>query len=939
MSIPTTCRAAVVENEGPNFSIKIDDVKVPEPGPGELLIRLKTSGLCYSDLHYMLNDTPAPRMSAFGVTTAGHEGCGIVVKVGSQVPNFKIGDRAGVKPIWSTCGICVLCLGDKEMHCSKKRNTGLAVTGTFQHYILADASHAIAIPEGVPDDLAATLMCSGATAYRSVMSAGLKPGSDVVVLGGGGGVGVQVVQITKLLGFRPIVVDVGDAKRELSLSMGADAFVDIQQSDDAVAEVLRLTNGGAHGVFVTAPPAYKTALDYVGNRVGAVVMLEVPPSYEEALEASSLHGDTRVADDGRVNVDPDSRFFRTLSRFVPSTPTIDPEQAGSSQSTHPPGYTEKAPESPAIEQRHWNIRLNIVIQIVGSRGDVQPFIALGNELQKWGHRVRLATHDVFEQFVTDHGLEFFPIGGDPSELMAYMVKNPGLIPNMKSLRVKEIKKKRKMVSEMLHGCWRSCIEPDPKSKEPFVADAIIANPPSFAHIHCSQALGIPVHLMFTMPWSSTKSFPHPLANLTKSKTSSVSEGTTNFVSYSMVEWMTWQGLGDIVNDWRKTLDLEPVPLSEGPGLLETLRIPFTYCWSPALIPKPADWDSHIDVCGFFFREPPSYTPPAELATFLDNGPAPIYIGFGSIVIDDPEKLTAILLSAIKSTGVRAIISRGWSKLGEVENSHENIYYSDDCPHEWLFQRVAAVVHHGGAGTTACGLKCGRPTTIVPFFGDQQFWGDMAAAANAGPKPLPYKSLDADNLAEAIRFCLREDVVASAQEIAVRMKNESGVRKAAQSFHANLPLVDLPCDILKDRPAVWDYERKGKVVKLSGIAAEVLVDHLKVDRKSLKPHVSLEISIKNQRWDPFTGTASAAVGTYYGMFSSIAGIVSRPIEVHRSAVSARNKAAEADSEAASTHSSSSQALAIEDSSQPSLSQFKVPCMMVCEEVFWDSQKAL
>ncbi|KPM42464.1 Sterol 3-beta-glucosyltransferase UGT80B1 [Neonectria ditissima] len=649
-------------------------------------------------------------------------------------------------------------------------------------------------------------------------------------------------------------------------------------------------------------------------------VVEGLPSYEEALDSTFLQGDTRVADDGRVIVDPDSRFFRTLSRFVPAAPDADPEQAGPSQSSHaadsshPPAYWDSRPESPKVDPRHWNIRLNIVIQIVGSRGDVQPFIALGNELQKSGHRVRLATHNVFEQFVTDHGLEFFPIGGDPSELMAYMVKNPGLIPNMKSLKVKEIKKKRKMVAEMLNGCWRSCLDPDPRSNKPFVADAIIANPPSFAHVHCSQALGIPVHLMFTMPWSSTKSFPHPLANLTKPKTATVSEGTSNFVSYSMVEWMTWQGLGDIINDWRKTLDLEPVPLSEGPGLLETLRIPFTYCWSPALIPKPADWDSHIDVCGFFFREPPSYTPPDDLAAFLAKGFAPVYIGFGSVVIDDPEKVTSILLDAIKSTGVRAIISRGWCKLGGSENSDDNIYYSDDCPHEWLFQHVAAVVHHGGAGTTACGLKFGRPTVIVPFFGDQQFWGDMAAAANAGPRPIPYKALDSDNLAGAIRFCLKEDVVASARTIALKMENESGVKRAAQSFHANLPMVGLPCDILKDRPAVWEYHRKDKVVKLSGVAAEVLFDHLKIDKKHLKLHDTLEIVIENKRWDPFTGTASAAVGTYYGMFSSVASIVSRPIEVHRAAVAAKatSQAASDAASVTSTEASSSQALSVTES---------------------------
>ncbi|KAK1708414.1 uncharacterized protein BDZ83DRAFT_542859, partial [Colletotrichum acutatum] len=142
--------------------------------------------------------------------------------------------------------------------------------------------------------------------------------------------------------------------------------------------------------------------------------------------------------------------------------------------------------------------LNVVIHVVGSRGDVQPFIALGTALRRYGHRVRLATHDTFARFVTDPGLEFFPIGGDPADLMSYMVRNPGLIPSMESLKGGDVGKKRRMIREMLHGCWRSCIDPDPISNRPFVADAIIANPPSFAHVHCAQALGIPAHIMFTM---------------------------------------------------------------------------------------------------------------------------------------------------------------------------------------------------------------------------------------------------------------------------------------------------------------------------------------------------------------------------------------------------------------------------------------------------------
>lgn len=199
---------------------------------------------------------------------------------------------------------------------------------------------------------------------------------------------------------------------------------------------------------------------------------------------------------------------------------------------HPPSVPDYI--QPAI----CDVQLNIVIQVVGSRGDVQPFIALGNELQLHGHRVRLATHDVFESFVLESGLEFYAIGGDPTDLMAYMVKNPGLIPQMKSLRNGDIQRKRSMVAEMLRGCWNSCIGHDPVSKVPFVADAIIANPPSFAHIHCAQALSIPLHLMFTMPWSSTRAFPHPLANL---KYSTTEPKIANYISYGVVEWLTWQG--------------------------------------------------------------------------------------------------------------------------------------------------------------------------------------------------------------------------------------------------------------------------------------------------------------------------------------------------------------------------------------------------------------
>ncbi|KAJ6094223.1 hypothetical protein N7467_003068 [Penicillium canescens] len=365
---------------------------------------------------------------------------------------------------------------------------------------------------------------------------------------------------------------------------------------------------------------------------------------------------------------------------------------------------DQPPPYEAVPQDLEGIRVN---------RDVQPFLALGTELQRTGHRVRIATHNVFEKFVAEAGLEFYPIGGDPADLMAYMVKNPGLIPGMESLRKGDIQKDRLMMAEILRGCWHSCLMPDPVTNTPLVANGIIANPPSFAHVHCAQALGIPIHLIFTMPWTATRAFPHPLANLYNIHPD---QDWINRVSYSVVDWLSWQGLGGVINDWRKhELGLEPISLSDGPFLLKTLQIPYTYCWSPGLVPKPHDWPANADVCGFFFRDPPDYQPNSEVVAFLNSGPPPIYIGFGSIVIENPGRMAEILLQATQETGVRAIISRGWSNLNGPDLPH--ILYLDDCPHEWLFQHVCAVVHHGGAGTTACGLRNGKPTIIVPFFGD------------------------------------------------------------------------------------------------------------------------------------------------------------------------------------------------------------------------------
>ena len=535
-------------------------------------------------------------------------------------------------------------------------------------------------------------------------------------------------------------------------------------------------------------------------------------------------------------------------------------------------------------------RMNIVIMVIGSRGDIQPFLRIGKDLKEFGHRVRLATHPAFKEFVEkDSGLEFFSVGGDPAELMAFMVKNPGMIPKMETLKKGEVGRRRAQMAEMFEGFWRACInatddERDAANlrmmgeKQPFVADAIIANPPCFAHIHCAERLGIPLHCVFTFPYSATQSFPHPLANIKKTN---VDPGYANFMSYPLVEMMTWQGLGDLVNAFRvKTLGLEPVSTLWAPGQMYRLKVPHTYLWSPGLVPKPEDWGSEIDIAGFVFLDlASSFDPPEELVEFLNAGDPPMYIGFGSIVVDDPDRFTEMIFEAVKQAGVRALVSKGWGGLGG-DDTPDNIFMLENTPHDWLFPKVSAVVHHGGAGTTAIGLKCGKPTMIVPFFGDQQFWGSMIGNAGAGAMPVPYKSLTAEKLAEGIKQCLTPESRKEAERLAKDIEAEGdGAKNAVTSFHRSLVLRgphSLRCSILEDRTAVWNL--KNTNLRLSALAAELLVEKRKLSWKQLR-------LIRHNEWndfegpgEPLTGGFSALAGS---MASAAAGVGSVPFKLARS----------------------------------------------------------
>ncbi|RLL97413.1 hypothetical protein CFD26_102231 [Aspergillus turcosus] len=594
------------------------------------------------------------------------------------------------------------------------------------------------------------------------------------------------------------------------------------------------------------------------------------------------HTGVRVMDDGRLDIKFRGRkpSLTNLLQHLEKPISVTPEEVR--RACLPQPSIEKPTPFP--------LRLNIVIQVVGSRGDVQPFVALGLELKERGHRVRLATHMAFRDFVEDHGLEFFNIGGDPAELMAFMVKNPGLMPGMKTLRSGAIRRRRREMAAIFSGCWRSCFETgdgtglhhvpeDPWSEvvdyreQPFVADAIIANPPSFAHLSCAEKLGVPLNLMFTMPWTATQAFPHPLANVRPTRTK---RSVANFASYAIVEMMLYEGLGDLLNKFRKReLGLDPLDAIRGPGIAQKLRIPFTYLWSPALLPKPIDWLTNIDICGFsMLPAPSSFTPPDDLVMFLEDGPPPIYVGFGSIVVDHPTKLTKIVFEAIVKSGQRALVNKGWGNIGAgAAEIPKNVFMIGSVPHDWLFKHVSCVVHHGGAGTTAAGLALGRPTIIIPFFGDQPFWGSIVYRAGAGPAPVPYKQLTPEKLADAINKALRPEMQEKAAEIGAKMRRENGVKCAVASFHRHLDLKTLRCSICPHRPAVW-WVRHSRI-KLSAFAASVLVESGLLDPHNVVLYRSKEYDTNR---DP-RGPLSAGAEVLYGIMSDfVTALATAPVDL-------------------------------------------------------------
>ena len=264
-------QAAVVEQFGKPLVIK--ELPVPEPGLGQILVKTEACGVCHTDLHAAEGDWPLKPGLPF---TPGHEGIGIVTKLGSGVTAVKLGDRVGVPWLYSACGHCEYCLAAHETVCPDAQFGGYTKNGGFAEYIIADPNYVAHIPAGLSAQEAAPLICAGITSYKGIKETNAKPGNWVVI-SGIGGLGHLGVQYAKAMGLHVCAVDIDDKKLAHATRLGADAVVNAKHGD-AVAQVVKVTNGGAHGVLITAPslPAFKQGVGMT-RKFGTCVLVGLPP--------------------------------------------------------------------------------------------------------------------------------------------------------------------------------------------------------------------------------------------------------------------------------------------------------------------------------------------------------------------------------------------------------------------------------------------------------------------------------------------------------------------------------------------------------------------------------------------------------------------------------------------------------------------------------------
>ena len=405
--------------------------------------------------------------------------------------------------------------------------------------------------------------------------------------------------------------------------------------------------------------------------------------------------------------------------------------------------------------------MKVNILAMGSQGDVQPYLALAIGMHQAGHAVTLSTAEKYEPLVRSHGIAFAALNGEFLDLAEAKgaVEGGGW---------KLLTKVKPMLRAMLDDAWKSVQG----------ADLIVYHPKVLAAPEMGAALEIPSVLALPAPlYVPTAAFPNPILP------PSLRLGAWgNRLSYSLTALASGV-FGDVLTAWRR----ETLHQRAKPSVAVGSPPPILHAFSSHVVPAPKDWPPHAHTTGYWFLKPAeSWTPPADLEAFLAKGPAPIYVGFGSMTSRDARSKTAIVLKAIRATGQRALLSRGWGAL-EDHDRPEGVMMIDQVPHDWLFPKVSAVVHHGGAGTTAAGLRAGRPTVICPFFGDQPFWGERVRERGVGLRMPPQKQLTSRDLAEAIAKVTTDHAMRErAEALGALIRSEDGVASAIEILEACRP---------------------------------------------------------------------------------------------------------------------------------------------------------
>jgi sterol 3beta-glucosyltransferase len=294
----------------------------------------------------------------------------------------------------------------------------------------------------------------------------------------------------------------------------------------------------------------------------------------------------------------------------------------------------------------------------------------------------------------------------------------------------------------------------------------------------AEKLQIPILEAHVFPYTPTKAFPAVLFPPALTKLG----GLVNWLSHHLMKQIMWQSFRNADRLVRsQVLNLPPAPFFGPKKDAKLMPFPTLYGFSPSVIAKPADWGNTVVTGAWFLEAEPDWTPPEGLVAFLAQGPAPVYIGFGSMGSRNPEETADLVLTAIAKTGQRAILQSGWGGLA-TENLPETVFIVNSVPHSWLFPQMAAIVHHGGAGTTAASLRAGVPSLVIPFFGDQPFWGHRVMKLGVGPAPIPRKQLTIDRLAQAIQTMVSDPGMRQkAAELGTKIQAEDGLARVVETI--------------------------------------------------------------------------------------------------------------------------------------------------------------